>query len=473
MMDSRLSRSVQLQGALVQKYFKDCRTDVETGENGYFTNLRKMMTMQYAPGEHPFLRQVVINLPGNVKLRGLLGLKGDMKPRPMVIVRLGIFSSVEEFIPERAWMMMLFEQSPFNVLFLENMTSADFVTNNNQFSFGGYDEGIQNILVARLLSDSDEPLSRVVDSVHVFGISLGGHGVLFSSLLNKYNSPGRRPLINSFTALCPVVNLRPSMEALTQAGVKSAFVDMWSRQRLKGLESKVPGLATYDSFSFLPKTISEVARTYQGGLSYVSSIHLPPGMKDGAHFWELNDFWKYYKQVEQPVLVYATVQDPAVPYELNSQQIAKNIRVIELPQGVHCTLPVAYDWNVLTGLFRSYILSHSPNFKMIERSLDVDLSDEEWAGFFDSSVGVQFEVLEPDEKSGFIAIELTFTNSKGQGKSMNLSLPLSKFDFRFLNPTLSMSEQEMIVRWLNQNLTLRLIPATSGYSLRATWKVAL
>lgn len=479
MRDPRLRSSPQLQGALVQKYFQDCRADVETGDNGYFTNLVNMMTIKYAPREHPFLRRVVVNLPGNVKLKGLLGLKGDMKPRPLVIVRLGIFSSVEEFIPERAWMMMLFEQSPFNVLLLENMSSSDFVANNNQFSFGGYDEGIQNILVARLLTDSDEPISRVVDSVHLFGVSLGGHGVLFASLLNKYNSVPKHPLINSFTALCPVVNLQPTMKALTQSGVTTAFVDIWSRQRLKGLEVKVPGLASYDSFAFLTKAISEIARTYQGGLSYVSSVHLPPGMKDGANFWELNDFWKYYKQVDQPVFIYANQQDPAVPYELNAQKIAnremkidsKNIRVIELPQGVHCTLPVAYDWHVLTSFFQSYILSHSPNFKMTERNLDVELTDEEWVGFFDNTSRVKFEVQEPDEETGFVAIELIVNNSRGQEKTMSLSLPLSQFDFRFFNSELSTSEQEMIVRWLNQNLTLRLIPFAGKYTLRAAWPV--
>lgn len=481
MMDPRLKTSPQLQGALVQKYFQDCRSEVETGENGYFTNLMSMMTMKFAPHDHPFLRRVVLNLPGNVKLKGLLGLKGDLKRRPLIILRLGIFSNVEDFKPERAWLMMLFEQSPFNILLLENMSSSDFVANNNQFSFGGYDEGIQNILVARYLTDPNEPISRLVDSVHVFGISLGGHGVLFSSLLNKYNSPKNQPLISSFTALCPVVNLKKTMESLTQEGTKSAFVDLWSRQRLTGLDKKIPSLESYESFSFLSKAISEIARTYHGGLSYVSSVRLPPKMKDGANFWELNDFWKYYKDVEQPVLIYATEQDPAVPFALNSQLLqskelkieSKNIRVIELPQGVHCTLPVPYDWGTLSTLFQSYILSHSPNFKMTERSLDLDLSDEEWKGFFDDGSRVHYEVQEPSKNSGFVTLELEIENAKGTKKTMNLSLPLSQFDFRFLNPELSVSEQEMIVRWMNQNLKLTVSMQSGKPILKATWPVAL
>lgn len=478
--DPRLRSSAQLQGALVQKYFQDCRTELETGDNSYFANLMKMMTMKYTPKEHPFLRRVVVNLPGNVKLKGLLGLKGDMKRRPLVVVRLGIFSSVEDFKPERAWMMMLFEQSPFNILLLENMTSSDFIANNSQFSFGGYDEGIQNIWVAKLLKDPNEPLSQIVDSVHIFGISLGGHGVLFSSLLNKYNSPKEQPLISSFTALCPVVNLQTTMRSLTEEGMKSAFVDLWSRQRLTGIEQKIPSLVTYDTFSFLSKAVKEIARTYKGGLSYVSSIQLPPKIKDSSDFWGLNDFWKYYKDVEQPVLIYATHEDPAVPFALNSQLIqnkklqveSKNIRVIDLPLGVHCTLPVPYDWHALTSVFQSYVLSHSPDFKMTERSLEVDLSDTEWTGFFTNGSKVSFEVMEPAKKTGFATVKLTIENSKGEIKTMNLSLPLSQFDFHFLNSELSVSEQEMMVRWLNQNLKFELTTKTKKPVLKVSWFVA-
>lgn len=481
MMDSRVAKSAQLQGALVQKYFGDCKEELLTEDTGYFRNLVSMMTMKYQPQEHPFLRRVLINLPGNVKLKGLLGLKGDFKRRPLVILRLGIFSNVEDFKPERAWLMMLFEQSPFNVLVLENMSSGDFVANNSQFSFGGYDEGIQNLLVAKLLTNPDEPISQIVDSVHIFGISLGGHGVLFSSLLNKYNSSKNRPLINSFTALCPVVNLQPTMVTLTHGGVGSAAVDLWSRQRLSGLDKKLPALMTYDNFSFLAKAISEIARTYKGGLSYVSSVNLPPGMKDGASFWELNDFWRYYKDVEEPVLIFATQQDPAVPFAMNSQLLqnktmkvdSKNIRVVDFPEGVHCTLPIPYDWNSVATIFQSYILSHSPDFKMSERGLDVELSDEEWKGFFDKNIQVHFEVQEPGKKVGFVTVEITFKNSKGDEKEMSLSLPLSEFDFRFLNPQMHGAEQEMVVRWLNHNLKLRFVFNEKKPLLKASWPVAL
>ncbi|GEM_PF-1513495 len=479
MHDPRVRVSANLQGGLISKYFQDCRNEVETGDNGYLSNIVQMMSMKYQAPFHPFMRRAIINLPGNIKLKGMLALKGDFKRRPLVIIRTGIFSSVEDFKPERAWMMMLFEQSPFNVLILENMSSSDFVANNTRFAFGGYDEGIQNLLIAQLLTQSSEPLSQIIDSIHVFGISLGGHGVLFSSLLNKHNSI-RQPLIRSFMALCPVVDLSNTMVNLTQSGVKSAVVDLWSQERLKGLYSKIPGLVNFGSFEFLSTAIAEIARRYQGGLSYISSVKLPPGMKDGPEFWKLNDFWGFYQDVQEPVLIIATEQDPAVPYNLNSQRLlnkelkvaSKNIRVVELPQGHHCTLPISYDWKMLATLFQSYILSHAPSFKMAERVLDMDITEEGGTEFSKDGLKISFKVQPPQKKASFVKLDLTLQNQSKQEKEMALSLPLSEFDFRFFNEELTVSEQEMLVRWLNHNLRMKIVNDGRKITLRTSWLVA-
>lgn len=477
--DPRLSQSVQLQGALVQKYFQDCQSEIQNGSTSTIANLLKTMTIRYTPNEHPFLRKVVLNLPGNIKLKGLLALKGDLKRRPMVIIRPGIFANIMDFIPERAWMIMLFEQSPFNVLLVENMTGGDFVHNNSRVSFGGYDEGLQNIVISRWLSDPVEPLAKVVSSVHLFGISLGGHGTLFASLLNKYNSSTERSLINSVTALCPVVDLQASMEAVTDGGTMSTLVDLWSRERLDGIEERLPSVYPHARFAFLKNATSEIVRTYQGGLSYNSSINLPGGMKDGAHFWELNNFWPRYKDVQEPVLIFANSKDPIVPFNLNSRKLvnkeikveSKNIRVIELPQGVHCTLAVPYDWHTLSTVFQSYILSHAPETQMEERNLEIDLFDEEWKAFAEAGATASFSLAEPATKASFVTVEVKLTNTQGKDKTMNLSLPLSQFDFRFLNEELSASEKKMIVRWVNQNLRVSLQQKAQGPSLKALWSV--
>lgn len=478
--DARVRSSIQFQGALIQKYFKDCAEELKTDDTGMFSSLMKMMTMQLEPQDHPFLHRVVFSLPGNVKLKGLLGLKGDFKKRPLVILRLGIFANVEEFMPERAWLMMFFEQSPFNVLLLENMSGTDFVADNSRFSFGGYDEAIQNILIAQILRDPNEPLSRLVDSLHLFGVSLGGHGVLYASLLNDLNSPKADSLYQSFFAMCPVVNIEDTMRNITTARPFSLAVDFWSQKRLAGLIPKMPSLENHGSFQFLGKAVSEVARTYQGGLSYVSSVKLPPGMEDGPKFWELNDFWGAYKNVRQPVLVMATHTDHLVPYSLNAQKLqnkimkveSHNISVVDFNHGVHCTLPIPYDWKAVSMVLQTYILSHSPHFQLKEHTLEMELGDGSNDEFYKHPLKVSYKIQRPEPKDSFVKIAVEFENGKGKSDSLKLNLPLSQFDFHFFNQTLTKSEQFMIERWANHNISLKVLFKNGKSVLRVAWMSA-
>lgn len=479
--DPRMRSSVQLQGALIQKYLKDCGSELETGYRSPLASMTKMMTMEYHPQEHPFLHRVVFHLPGNIKLKGLLGLKGDFKKRPLVILRLGIFANVEEFMPERAWLMMLFEQAPFNVLLLENMSGTDFVENNSRFSFGGYDEGIQNILVAQILRDPNEPLSRLIESLHLFGVSLGGHGVFYASLLNDLNSPKGQSLYQSFMGFCPVVNLEETMDGVTSNKPFALAVDLWSQKRLSRLEQKMPALQDHENFAFLKKTVSEVVRTYHGGLSYVASVKLPPGVTDGAEFWELNDFWKNYKDVKKPVLVLANHADLLVRYDLNSELLqnksmkvdSNNLSVVDFEHGIHCTLPVSYDWKAISTLLQSYVLSHSPNFKLREQSLELELGDESSREFYKDPLVLNYRVQKPKPTENFARVAVEFENKKGQTESLKLNLPLAQFDFHFFNGEMSESEQAMVQRWMNQNLSLKLLSRGEQRPvLKVSWPLA-
>lgn len=479
--DPRIKESVLLQGALIQKYFKDCADELETGSNSDAVNLVKMMTMKLTPQEHPFLHRVVFSLPGNIKLKGLLGLKGDFKKRPLVVLRLGIFANIEEFMPERAWFMMLFEQSPFNILLLENMSGTDFVANNSRFAFGGYDEGLQNILVAQILKDPNEPLNRLIESLHLFGVSLGGNGVLYGSLLNDLNAPKGRPLYQSFFGMCPVVNLQKTMKNLvTDNKPFSWLAESWASKRLVELPKKLKSLEDKTDGGFLENTVGEVARTYQGGLSYVSELKLPAGVQDGPKFWELNDFWKSYKNVHQPVMIFATHTDLLVPYALNAQELQKktlkvdsnNISVVDFSHGIHCTLPVPYDWKAVSTLLQAYVLSHSPGFKMREQVLEMDLSDQIDKDFYTGSVEVRSSVEVPKAKDSFVSFTVLLKNEKKNSEELKLNLPLSQFDFRFLNPELSPSEQHMVQRWANHNLKVKFVMKEGQPTLRISWPVA-
>lgn len=478
--DPRISSSVQLQGALVQKYMQQCEQEITTGPESTSLNSLRMMSMKYEPQTHPFLRRVVLDLPGHIKLKGLLGLKGDLKKRPFVILRLGVFSNVEEFLPERAWVMMLFEQSPFNILVVENTSSSDFIADNSHLAFGGYDEGLQNILIAKMLADPQEPLHRLIDSVHIFGMSLGGHGALFASLLSDLNSAPGHPLIQSVIGMCPVVDLQSAMENVTGKGILGFFADFWSQHRLKQLNKVYPAVEKASSGAFLQTVISEMAQSYQGGLSYTPDIHLPAGLKNDAGFWAVNNYWKYYKQSSVPVLIFATKNDPIVPFASNSQLLmekqikieSNNIKVVAFDQGVHCTLPIPYDWKAISSLLQAYVLSHSPHFKLQEQSLEMAITEEWPLDNLKSAVKTSFHVDWPDGKKNYVTLYVKAENEQGQQTQFNFNLPVSQFDYTFLNNEIGDSERAMLGRWLQQNLSVAISRQKDQAMLKIAWPVA-
>lgn len=451
LMDPRL-KNIQLQGALLQKYFQDCEAELVTGLKSDTLNSLRFLTIGMDVANHPFLNRVQFNLPRGIKLQGLLALKGDLKARPLVVMRMGIYTNVEEAIGERFLMMSWFEQGPFNVLFLDNMTGALFVDQNKQVSFGGYDEALQNIQIARFLRDPKQPLSRLVSSVHFAGLSLGGNGVIYSSLLNEHNPFLGKRLINSFLGLCPVVSLKDSLERLTAPGLHSAVIDFWSQRRLAGVAARLDQKPA--TFQFLPSLVETVVGQYRGGLTWDGSVALPRGLQNSADFWRVNDFLPRYRDVEAPVLSFVTRKDDLVPAALNSERLkASNFRMVKLNEGFHCTLPAAYHWDVWPHLFNAYFLSHSPEVKMQKTEIPVPVVVDK------SGHALKFEVL-PLQQERFVRLKL-----HGPFESKEIHLPLNGFDFTFHNSQLSVPEKEMLVRWLNQNIQLSIV----GNDLIVSW----
>jgi hypothetical protein len=101
--------------------------------------------------------------------------------------------------------------------------------------------------IAKTLTDRAEPLSQIVGSLHMVGMSLGGHGVLFASLLNEFNlnDDGQRR-IESFFGFCPVVHLKTNIDHLLEAGVFGLGVEFWSRYRLQSLGLASENLLSWD-----------------------------------------------------------------------------------------------------------------------------------------------------------------------------------------------------------------------------------
>jgi pimeloyl-ACP methyl ester carboxylesterase len=466
------------QAARIDDHKVRCGKSFQNGSTWSAVNGIKIMSMGLDIHHHALLHRVVFHLPGGVRLKGLLALKGDYKKRPFVVLRLGIYSNVEEFLPERYLLMQLFEQGVANMLVLENMTSADFIANNAKYSLGGYNEGIQNIQVARILRSGAEPLSQLISSLHFVGVSLGGHGVLFASLLNEYN---KKP-IQSFTGICPVVNLKDTMNSLARPNILGVGADYWSSLRLEGLKNRDPLLDDYgvsDLFKFkpifLPRAMKWVTEQFEKNPIPIGSIELPPAPYSNKTFWQANDFWTAYRNVASPVLVVGTVNDAMVSPAENifwlkgkSRAWNSNIGVVVFEEGFHCTLPIAYDWASIASLFNGRIMAYDQNTRISYRNASVEVADN-----FDEDISeihdLKFTLGWANENKDVI---LKVNSEKHERISFTTTIPVEQLDFKFHEP-LKDPEKLSVERWLNHNLDIKLVKEGSKIKAQLRFPVVL
>jgi pimeloyl-ACP methyl ester carboxylesterase len=344
------------QGPLeIQKYFTKCEPSLRTGKTDIFSNIYYSVFLQLHTDNHPIAKHVMLHLPGGVNVKGLLGLKPGGVKRPLVILRLGIFSNAMSFYPERSLFMQLFEQSSYNILVLESTSGSEYPIHNDRFGLGGFEEGLQNYYIARMLQDPKEPISNLIDSVHLVGVSLGGHGAFFAALLNELNPPA----ISSFIGICPLVNFNQTYEFHRANQWKMKILNFWANLRNGTLRRLFPDLSSNYFIQDLLDHMKVADAPYDAN---AWQVRLPPGFENKM-FTERLNFWPEWKNVHSPFLVFATESDPIVPYDLNSGMLAdhdidvgdSNLAVVNLPKGYHCSIPAAYNWRAFTDILQKYI----------------------------------------------------------------------------------------------------------------------
>jgi hypothetical protein len=456
----------------IENYVQKCSSNVETGWTDMLSNAYLAMMLKLEPKNHPYGRFVVFHMPGGVRLKGFLGLKGDNKKRPLVILRLGIFSSVTQFLPERFLFMQLFEQSPFNMLILESDSSKEFIRRNKTLALGGFDEGVQNFQVAKKLQSPDEPLSRIIQDVHLTGISMGGHGVLFASLLSSLDQeqvkPAHAPVIQTAMAFCPLIAYRETINAHTEHPLEAAIFNWWIHDRLHSVRDVLPEIQDHD---FLRSLMAYMEADYKGPKTLDWLVPLPAPLREHkADYWFGNNFWPYYKNVKTPVLIFATEKDPIVPYALNSEKIYDHemdlgksmVKVIPLHQGWHCTLPAAYQWKPMTTLIQSYILQQSA-FEPERKTELIELSASEATLVKALSFPPKFTVEKGDQKDELnIHIPLS--------KQTVMVVPFKISDTGFADADFAQSKF-LFSRWFAQNLHFQVKddPRLKTTKLQLSW----
>ncbi len=499
------SSAVNTSALSVVDFFNKCETQLKTGHSSSGANIIEPMTLQLHPESYPFARHVVFHLPKNVELRGLLALKPDFKKRPLIIFRAGIFANTKEFFPERSLFMQIFEQSPFNLLLLESLSGVEFAQHNSSVSLGGFDEGLQNFLIAQQLQKSSEPLSKYITNVHLLAISMGGHGAMFATLLNHWNG-GKT--ISSTMAFCPLLQFQETFDYHRSQGVSIEVMNLWATKRVREFGEKLSSVREdnfiQDSLSALEKQRTEPL------IGWPQSIHISTEMSKylkksskvsygDSFFWRANRFWQWYNNVQTPVLIFATYQDPVVPWFVNTGRVvdgrlnlsSSNVHVYNFSEGYHCSLTAPYDWSSTAVVYQTYYLKNSPNFHRQLHSVHLSkeqlqaykISDEYFkAGA--ASLPLRFDI---EKGSSVIRVFLDFGSptsfwasskfnvKKWLNKYLGISLknhllaeiPIDQTEFDFHGQAIQSSDEiSILTRWCNQNIRPVVSPGSSDLELQ-------
>lgn len=485
----------RLQGEEIQSFFDRCKRSMVGMSSGRYKSILRLALIRYKMMNHPGIRSVLIQLPGGSVVRGLLALKPDARKRPLVIVKCGIMCNVDDAESLRFMLMHLYDESPFNILAVGNISGSDYQKDNGHFAMGGFFEGIQLIDLANWLRSST--LKDKISSLHVLAVSLGGHGALYSSLYNSYigNTPEDRP-IQSVVALCPVVDLAASMDYLYRRGnpLKQKTFRLLSWRQMTKLLSYIPFLEGFAAQEEKRTTEVLINAMIYGAIDYFKqhSVLYPNwlpkpfeavSVKTETDYWRINNFLNFADLVKTPTYVIGSADDAVVPSHLNAFRLNsaavenKHIQLLKLNKGSHCAYSVTHGWNNMSTLYRSLILAHSPNFYQQvatqEASLSLSLNRREqsrlklrsgekyltpyWSALPGKTyANLYFPIYTP--KTSFDGSTCTYQDAKTRPRwcSRGVRVPFSfdHFGDVGIQPPSNYTEAQAVTRWLNANVSL-------------------
>jgi pimeloyl-ACP methyl ester carboxylesterase len=368
------------QGQAVNGWVYRCNDQISSQLSRHsFLPLIKFATVDYNFLDNPYIRSVKATLPDGRVLTGFIAMKQDDKPRPFIIAKCGALCNAQQSTTHRAFMMHLFDESPFHVLSLANVTGSDFQRNNKAFSLGGFDEGRQLYQIAQLVKSPDSPIANRISSVHVVGASLGGSGALFSGLYSSMNDFPGQPSIQSVTAVCPVVVLEKSAKRLFMVKPISTVASFETLKQLREVFDFVPVLGRVlpsgwsklrddKLYAKLTEAVFQYYRDWTAKQPWDLQPFKGTRITSLQQFWGLNDFRNYIGGVKVPTLAIAAENDDLVHVDENSKLLKESLKKTPNPyidtiffkQGNHCAFDVTNGWGNYSMLLREYVLSHSP-----------------------------------------------------------------------------------------------------------------
>jgi hypothetical protein len=318
-------------------------------------------------------KKEIFELKPGLKIRGLLAVHENQK-RPLVIFRMGIHGNIDEFLAERFFMKLIYENLGYHVLALESLTSHGYLKLNDRVTIGGVEEGLHTFFILNKITHSQFSWANDVTDIHLVGVSMSGAGILLTTYLDEQNEHR----IKSTQAFCPLINLEKTFEYHSRPGLFSAFLDLWNSRRLKALYDKNPSLNEIPLWKiffdlkprFTPAALEWINHKEPQPLldlqtfkNQFTDVRFSPDfvqlVDNSKSFYQLNDFWPLFKNQKTPIKIYVTPNDPAVVNFLNTDLIRNGrqpgdfskTQIMDL-KGVHCGLASVYQWPFLVEMLK-------------------------------------------------------------------------------------------------------------------------
>lgn len=352
----------------LKQYFSRCQSELVSRSPLGKWGLFKFSKFIYPFFSHPQVSEFLVRLPNGTKVPGILALKNDPRPRPLVIVKCGVFCSAWTTATMKSYLMHLFDQSPFNVLLLANQTGMDYIYHNKRISLGGFTEGYEALQVGKWMMEQWEHRDRI-SSIHLMGISLGGNAAVLGAAYNDmYPLPSGKKVFSSVTAICPVISLRPTLEKLYDSQIVGRAFEKTTRDHFLEARNYITDVPDLISEGQLPSKRRGYS-DFIGNLA-VTSLNRRSVPLDLAGFFRSNNFFNLKESVKTPLLVWASKDDTVVSNRINAQVLeyddgyekVPHVGVLNLSYGDHCGFSSAYGAQAAATVLRTYVLQNSPEF---------------------------------------------------------------------------------------------------------------
>ncbi len=502
------------QEARLREHFDRCGEDLQRDWPGNLWGLAKIGTVKYNMCDHPRVRKIHFKVDDQYIQRAYLALKPDPKPRPLVIIKCGAFCNTGDSTAK--WSMMhTFDSGPFNALLVGNFTGLQFTTDNRRIAIGGHEEGMTFVRIAKWLRNHRQ-LSKRISSIHIVGISLGGHAALYGGYYSGYNRTSfNRPPIQSAIAICPAVDLQPSLKNLFQTNIKGKIMRRLFLSEVTKAISIVPILGDIFRKATEPDEIADNPeiphRIAQGTIKYYNETNyrwqLDPfenlQVTQPEELWKLNKFQRFARVTSDiPVLALNSKNDWVVNFNINGRVLSNTLdqfrglsklQVINFDNGNHCALSQAYGWDTMTTLMKTYLLSNSPQISADQEVRRTSFQASNWGLFRnlykneehisqywkidsgDDHFVVRFKVFTPYKSFGCWNEDNKYNSKRMCYRKFAAKVPVANLPVQLRRVPKSESEAEEMSRWANHNIKFENseghnLEGTEGFPTTIRWK---